>query len=75
MLLLWFLIFSLISIGSMLPLESGVPGKPWTEDEIDIVRDKVCCIMRLHCVTNLIGIKHYLMTGYSYDELPNRSCN
>ena len=41
MLLLWFLIFNLISIGSMLPLESGVPGKPWTEDEIDIVRDKV----------------------------------
>ena len=77
MLILWFLIFNLISIGLLLPLESGLPGKPWTEDEIDIVRDKVSMLYNVtaHCVTNLIGIKHYLMTGYSYDGLPNRSCN
>ena len=41
MLILWFLIFNLISVGLLLPLESGQPGKPWTVDEIDIVRDKV----------------------------------
>ena len=31
----------LISLAVSTPLEPGQPGGPWTEDEIDIVRDKV----------------------------------
>ena len=32
---------NLISIVVSVPLEPGQPGGPWTEEEIDIVRDKV----------------------------------
>ena len=31
----------LSSVVIAVPLEPGQPGGPWTEDEIDIVRDKV----------------------------------
>ena len=32
---------SLILLSKAVPLEPGQPGGPWTEEEIDIVRDKV----------------------------------
>ena len=32
---------NLISIVVSVPLEPGQPGGPWTQEEIDIVRDKV----------------------------------
>ena len=32
---------SLISLVKSVPLEPGQPGGPWTEEEIDIVREKV----------------------------------
>ena len=32
---------SLISLAKSVPLEPGQPGGPWTEEEIDIVREKV----------------------------------
>ena len=36
------LITNLITLAIAEPLKPGQPGGPWTEEEIDIVRDKVC---------------------------------
>ena len=48
MLLLWkcLIVAHLISIVMSVPLEPGQPGGPWTKDEIDIVRDKVICLIQ-----------------------------
>ena len=37
----WLIVANLFSIILSVPLEPGQPGGPWTEEEIDIVRDKV----------------------------------
>ena len=39
--LYWHVLSLLVSIVISAPLESGQPGGPWTEQEIDIVRAKV----------------------------------
>ena len=39
--LYWHVLSLFVSLVSSAPLESGQPGGPWTEQEIDIVRAKV----------------------------------
>ena len=39
--LYWHVLSLLVSLVISAPLESGQPGGPWTEQEIDIVRAKV----------------------------------
>ena len=48
MIMLWWkclITANLISIVVSVPLELGQPGGPWTEEEIDIVRDKVIFLL------------------------------
>ena len=55
--LYWHVLSLLVSLVISAPLESGQPGGPWTEQEIDIVRAKV--------------LMHYLQIGNScYLESP-----
>ena len=39
---------NLISIVVSVPLQPGQPGGPWTEEEIDIVRDKVIFLLNYY---------------------------
>ena len=39
--LLLFLLFVFFPLGNSTPLEAGQKGGPWTEEELDIVREKV----------------------------------
>ena len=38
---LLFLLLLLVPLGNSTPLEPGQKGGPWTEEELDIVREKV----------------------------------
>ena len=46
---------SLISFAKSVPLEPGQPGGPWTEEEIDIVREKVNVVFVFNCRDTLMS--------------------
>ena len=51
--LYWHVLSLLVSLVISAPLESGQPGGPWTEQEIDIVRAKVLSDFFLGLVTHV----------------------
>ena len=61
----WLISANLISIVISVPLEPGQPGGQWTEDEIDIVRDKVIFLLNYYAcryhISTLLPISEFAL--------------
>jgi hypothetical protein len=61
---------SLVFLAKAVPLEPGQPGGPWTEEEINIVRDKVNRLMECQ----MEAVEVFTWHSPIYNGQPNASC-
>merc|ERR1712223_626862 len=61
---------SLISLAKSVPLEPGQSGGPWTEEEIDVVREKVNRLMECQ----MEAVEVFTWHSPIYNGQPNASC-